>query len=42
MNELFITLFFTLSIPLLIWGLFGLVNDVRYWFTYDTKDNRPE
>ena len=35
MNDLFIILFFTLTIPLLIWGLFGLAEDIRHWFTYD-------
>ena len=35
MNDLFIILFFTLTIPLLIWGLVGLAEDIRHWFTYD-------
>lgn len=35
MSDLLTILFFTLTIPLLIWGLFGLAQDFKYWFTYD-------
>jgi len=40
MENVLITLFFAIAIPLLIWGLHGLYKDVRYYLTYDEKKNR--
>ena len=40
-EALYVALFFTLTIPLLAWGLHGLWLDCKYYATYHTEDNHP-